>query len=184
MHGRRAAYVQLLRGDRAGPRFGSMHGLPRVGSGDRYVPDLRWLRTHGTHQPLPALRGQGPREPALVVRQRQRASAAVFNRQTLITGEEPLLALSPLFENASFARDASGGHERDPIVLVAARAALEVRAQPHVVVERPLGQEQRPGDGVAQAGMPRVAKNFSKIDRAGKGYVTVDEIKAAMASIM
>lgn len=36
----------------------------------------------------------------------------------------------------------------------------------------------------AQAGMPRVAANFNKIDRAGKGYVTVDEIKAAMASMM
>ncbi len=36
----------------------------------------------------------------------------------------------------------------------------------------------------AQAGMPRVAANFSKIDRAGKGYVTIDEIKAAMASMM
>ncbi len=36
----------------------------------------------------------------------------------------------------------------------------------------------------AQAGMPRVAANFSKIDRAGKGYVTIEEIKAAMASMM
>ncbi len=36
----------------------------------------------------------------------------------------------------------------------------------------------------AEAGMPRVAKNFSKIDSAGKGYVTLDEIKAAMASMM
>ncbi len=30
----------------------------------------------------------------------------------------------------------------------------------------------------AKAGMPRVARAFSKIDSANKGYVTADEIKA------
>lgn len=30
----------------------------------------------------------------------------------------------------------------------------------------------------AQRGMPRVAKNFSKIDVAGNGYVTVEQIGA------
>lgn len=30
----------------------------------------------------------------------------------------------------------------------------------------------------AQAGMPRVAKGFAKIDTANNGYVTVDQIKA------
>lgn len=30
----------------------------------------------------------------------------------------------------------------------------------------------------AKAGMPRVAKGFSKIDTDNKGYVTVDQIKA------
>lgn len=30
----------------------------------------------------------------------------------------------------------------------------------------------------AKAGMPRVAKGFSKIDSENKGYVTVDQIKA------
>ncbi len=31
----------------------------------------------------------------------------------------------------------------------------------------------------AQAGMPKVAANFNKIDTQKKGYVTVDQIKAA-----
>ncbi len=31
----------------------------------------------------------------------------------------------------------------------------------------------------AQAGMPKVAANFDKIDTQKKGYVTVDQIKAA-----
>ena len=30
--------------------------------------------------------------------------------------------------------------------------------------------------------MPRVAKNFAEIDKDKKGYVTLDEIKAAMAT--
>jgi Ca2+-binding EF-hand superfamily protein len=34
----------------------------------------------------------------------------------------------------------------------------------------------------AKAGMPRVAKGFSKIDADNKGYVTVDEIKAMSGS--
>lgn len=34
----------------------------------------------------------------------------------------------------------------------------------------------------AQAGMPRVAKNFAEIDKDKKGYVTLDEIKAALAA--
>ena len=34
----------------------------------------------------------------------------------------------------------------------------------------------------AKAGMPRVYKNFDKIDADHKGYVTLDQIKEAMAS--
>jgi len=34
----------------------------------------------------------------------------------------------------------------------------------------------------AKAGMPRVAKGFSRIDADNKGYVTVDEIKAMSAN--
>ena len=34
----------------------------------------------------------------------------------------------------------------------------------------------------AKAGMPRVAKNFDKIDVDHKGYVTLDQIKEAMES--
>ncbi len=30
----------------------------------------------------------------------------------------------------------------------------------------------------AERGMPRLAKNFSKIDQAGNGYVTLEQIKA------
>lgn len=32
----------------------------------------------------------------------------------------------------------------------------------------------------AEAGMPRVAKNFDQIDKDKKGYVTLDDIKQAM----
>lgn len=31
----------------------------------------------------------------------------------------------------------------------------------------------------AQAGLPRLAQNFSKIDTAGRGYITIDDIRAA-----
>lgn len=31
----------------------------------------------------------------------------------------------------------------------------------------------------AKAGLPRIAQNFSKIDTAGRGYITVDDIRAA-----
>lgn len=30
----------------------------------------------------------------------------------------------------------------------------------------------------AEKGMPRIAKNFSKIDAAGNGYVTLDQLRA------
>jgi hypothetical protein len=33
----------------------------------------------------------------------------------------------------------------------------------------------------AQAGMPKVAANFDKIDTQKRGYVTLDQIKAAAA---
>lgn len=62
-------------------------------------------------------------------------------------------------------------------------------AQSVAQMESRFAAADKNGDGKltlaeAQAGMPRVAKNFSKIDRDGKGYVTVDDIKAAMASMM
>jgi len=31
----------------------------------------------------------------------------------------------------------------------------------------------------AQAGLPRLAQNFSKIDTAGHGYITIDDIRMA-----
>jgi Ca2+-binding EF-hand superfamily protein len=35
----------------------------------------------------------------------------------------------------------------------------------------------------AEAGMPRLAKNFDRIDTDHKGYITLDQLKAAMASM-
>ncbi|HEV7815630.1 MAG TPA: EF-hand domain-containing protein [Janthinobacterium sp.] len=35
----------------------------------------------------------------------------------------------------------------------------------------------------AEAGMPRLAKNFDSIDTDKKGYVTLDQVKAAMAAM-
>lgn len=36
----------------------------------------------------------------------------------------------------------------------------------------------------AKAGMPRVSANFDKIDKGRKGFVTVEDIKDAMAVMM
>lgn len=54
-------------------------------------------------------------------------------------------------------------------------------------LEQRFKEANKKGDGKltleeAEAGMPRVAKNFALIDKDKKGYVTLDEIKAAMAA--
>ena len=50
-------------------------------------------------------------------------------------------------------------------------------------IESRFAAADKNGDGKltleeAKAGMPRVAKNFDRIDKDKKGYVTLDEIKA------
>jgi Ca2+-binding EF-hand superfamily protein len=35
----------------------------------------------------------------------------------------------------------------------------------------------------ADAGMPRVAKNFDRLDQEKKGYLTLDQLKSAMATM-
>ena len=54
-------------------------------------------------------------------------------------------------------------------------------------LEQRFKEANKKGDGKltpeeAQAGMPLVAKHFGEIDKDKKGYVTLDEIKAAMAA--
>jgi hypothetical protein len=54
-------------------------------------------------------------------------------------------------------------------------------------VEKRFKEANKKGDGKltleeAQAGMPRVARNFAEIDRDKKGYVTLSDIKAALAA--
>ncbi|HBO2804224.1 EF-hand domain-containing protein [Pseudomonas aeruginosa] len=39
-------------------------------------------------------------------------------------------------------------------------------------------QDGKPTEAEAQKGMPRIAKNFSKIDAAGNGYVTLEQLRA------
>lgn len=75
------------------------------------------------------------------------------------------------------------------MIIAAFGAAHAQSADQVAMMQSRFAAADKDGDGKltlaeAQAGMPRVAKNFSKIDRAGKGYVTIDEIKAAMASMM
>ncbi len=73
------------------------------------------------------------------------------------------------FAGASFAQQ-----DADP----AARAAQ---------LEKRFKDADKDGDGKltrdeAEAGMPRVAKNFDLIDKDKKGYVTIEGIKAYWAS--
>ena len=54
------------------------------------------------------------------------------------------------------------------------------------MIERRFKAANKSGDGKltkdeAEAGMPRVAKHFDEIDADHKGYVTLDQIKAAAA---
>jgi CubicO group peptidase (beta-lactamase class C family) len=54
-------------------------------------------------------------------------------------------------------------------------------------LEQRFKEANKKGDGKltlaeAEAGMPLVAKHFAEIDNNKKGYVTLDEIKAAMAA--
>ncbi|WP_254775194.1 EF-hand domain-containing protein [Pseudoxanthomonas sp. GM95] len=39
-------------------------------------------------------------------------------------------------------------------------------------------QDGKLTEAEAKQGMPRIAKNFSKIDLAGNGYVTLDQLRA------
>ncbi len=76
------------------------------------------------------------------------------------------------------------------VLVIAALGAAQAQSAAQIaMMESRFAAADKDKDGKltlaeAQAGMPRVAANFSKIDRAGKGYVTIDEIKAAMASMM
>jgi hypothetical protein len=76
------------------------------------------------------------------------------------------------------------------VMIAAALGAAHAQSAAQIaMVESRFAAADKDKDGKltlaeAQAGMPRVAANFSKIDRAGKGYVTIDEIKAAMSSMM
>lgn len=59
-------------------------------------------------------------------------------------------------------------------------------AQSAAQIETKFAAADKDGDGKltteeAKAGMPRVAANFAKIDRGHKGFVTVEDIKEAMA---
>jgi Ca2+-binding EF-hand superfamily protein len=53
------------------------------------------------------------------------------------------------------------------------------------LLEQRFKAANRTGDGKltreeASAGMPKVARNFDKIDKDHKGYLTLEDIKAAM----
>jgi Ca2+-binding EF-hand superfamily protein len=55
-------------------------------------------------------------------------------------------------------------------------------------LEKRFKDADKNGDGKltreeAEAGMPRVFKNFDAIDKDKKGYVTVEDIKAAFAAL-
>lgn len=73
---------------------------------------------------------------------------------------------------------------------VLAMAILTVSVPSHAAdaaeVEAKFKAADKDGDGKltlaeAQAGMPRVAKNFDKLDADKKGYLTLDQLKVAMA---
>jgi len=60
-------------------------------------------------------------------------------------------------------------------------------AKRDAMIEERFKAADKDGDGKltrdeAEAGMPRVAKNFDQIDKDHKGYVTLEDIKAAMAA--
>ncbi|HHH9432164.1 TPA: EF-hand domain-containing protein [Pseudomonas aeruginosa] len=54
-----------------------------------------------------------------------------------------------------------------------AKAALEARFK-----QADTDQDGKLTQAEAERGMPRIAKNFSKIDAAGNGYVTLDQLRA------
>ena len=67
----------------------------------------------------------------------------------------------------------------------AGSSAIPLNERPEL--EQRFKEANKKGDGKltpeeAQAGMPLVAKHFGEIDKDKKGYVTLDEIKAAMAA--
>jgi Ca2+-binding EF-hand superfamily protein len=54
-------------------------------------------------------------------------------------------------------------------------------------LEQRFKEANKSGDGKltreeAKAGMPKIAKNFDRLDKDHKGYLTVDDIKAAMVA--
>lgn len=56
-------------------------------------------------------------------------------------------------------------------------------------MEAKFAAADKDGDGKltpeeAKAGMPRVSKNFARIDKGNKGFVTLEDIKDAMAAMM
>ncbi|MDE2362598.1 MAG: EF-hand domain-containing protein [Hyphomicrobiales bacterium] len=68
-----------------------------------------------------------------------------------------------------------------------AARAMDISASQWAEVQKRFAAADKDHDGSltlaeAKAGMPRVAKNFDMIDRGKKGYVTLDDIKAAMTA--
>ncbi|CAK0779940.1 EF-hand domain-containing protein [Gammaproteobacteria bacterium] len=76
------------------------------------------------------------------------------------------------------------------LILVASLGLQTASAGEGTLIDKMIEQKfkaaDKNGDGKltldeAKAGMPRVAKNFDKIDADHEGYVTLEQIKAASA---
>jgi len=90
-------------------------------------------------------------------------------------------------KHASLLRAALGGAAIAGFGLALAQQQ-SAPAKQDAMVEARFKAADKDGDGrltrdEAEAGMPRVAKNFDRIDKDHKGYVTLNEIKAALAAL-
>jgi Ca2+-binding EF-hand superfamily protein len=80
-------------------------------------------------------------------------------------------------------------HTGTAVLVAATLAAASAQAQSAAqiaVMESKFAAADKDGDGKltpdeAKAGMPRVSANFVKIDKGAKGFVTIEDIKDAMA---
>ncbi len=73
-------------------------------------------------------------------------------------------------------------------ILLTGAAHAQTPAQ-IAAMESKFAAADKDGDGKltpeeAKAGMPRVSANFAKIDKGAKGFVTIEDIKDAMAVMM